>query len=433
MPVSETKPGHAKKVASDSKGQQEFIENLNESLQLNATVSTGRVHLIGLEKVKSRLGDKWDRMKDKAHQIVRTIIEDRISPHDMYTLYKDLSYLVVFADLHKDEAQLKCSLIAQEISNRLIGTQKAVNFTDISTLAAKEDGEVYFQVMPSIDDLAGKLEEISKKDNREAAQNAIDVPISVVTDFETIRHIFRPLWQVRAKIVSTFICVPIQMREDGSYVCGYDVLADPTNSADIARLDIYNLKATVRELIALHEQDKPALLSTPVHFETLAGLQRRIDFANLSGRLLDGIEDHMVFELVEMPEGVPQARIADFVGALRPHARAVTAKFSIDHTDFESYKTAGLHAVGVDIYADTRKEAEIMRLMDRFVELANKNDLKTYIHGVNSLSLRTAAITSGFDYIDGYALTSVVEKAEGAYPLDLEASYRPLLDKTDFS
>ena len=428
MRISKKSSKRKVRAAPGDAGHREFVESLNNALASNPTVSTGRVHLIGLEKIREMLGDEWDRLKDKAHHIARSAIKDRLSARDMYTLYEDLSYLVVFADLSKEEAQLKCSLIAEEISNRLIGSKKALDFSDVSTLALKKNGNLYFKEIPSIKSLASQLEEVSRVEKQEAAITIVEPHTPHEIDWSTIQLIFRPLWLVRGEIVSTFLCVPVAMQENGFYANGYSVLPDPEDRKAITDLDVHMLQGMAWEISRLGAQGKKALLSVPVHFETLAGLQTRIEYTKLCSSLLENHKDRIVFELVELPEGIPQGRILELVSALRPHARAVTARFSLDHTNFAAYRIAGLHAVGVDIYAEKRSEAEIMKRMDRFVELANKNALKTVIHGVRTLSLKTAAVTSGFDYIDGYALTSVAEVPEGAYALGLEASYRPLFN-----
>ncbi len=406
----------------------EFIKNLDKALTANSTVSTGRVHLVGLEKLREMIGSDWDRIKDRAHQIVRSVIESRLSPQDVFTAYGDMSYIIVFANLGKEEAQLKCTIIAQEICGRLIGNQSAEDFTDVSTLAAKDEGTLYFKKVPSIKNLVSDLEKKAKIDKREISFTPVDTPLANNIDFSKIRFIFRPLWYVRHEVVTTFICIPVRAVGDGSYVYGYNALPDPTNPMAIARMDSHILGCAAREFDKIAEKGKSALLSVPVHYETLAESSRRKVYVDLCSKLLSRHRDRMVFELVELPDGIPQTRILDLVSAVSFLARAVTANFSLNHKNFSDYRSAGLHAVGVDIYSEERSEKEIMRDMDNFAGAASRNNLKTYIHGVRTTSLKTAAIASGFDYIDGYALTSVIDSPGGAYPLGLKDSYLPLLE-----
>lgn len=430
-PLTGKKPPPGKPHVDTGDAHGAFLDSLNKALSTNSTVSTGRVHLIGLEKIKGMLGDDWGRLKNKAHHIVRAIIEEHLTPQDVCTLYEDLSYLLVFANLSKEEAQLKCSMISQEIASRLIGTQTAPDFTDVSTLAAKEDGKIYFEELPDIETLASQLKVVcdDEKKRKESADIPFDKPEKPgEIDWTRIRLVFRPLWYVRHEMVTTFLSIPVREMVNGAFAYGYDVLPNSHDPEAVAKLDAHTLGSSARELDRIAGEGKKALLSVPVHFETLAGSQRRMDYIKMCSLLLRKHRDRMVFELVELPEGVPQARIAELVSALRSHARAVTARFSIEHRNFAAFRTAGLHAAGADIFSSNKKEAELMREMNGFVEMANNQKLKTYIHGVRTLSMRTAAITSGFDYIDGYALTSIVDAPESAYSLGLDQSYRPLLD-----
>ncbi len=409
---SETRP------SPPSPDRADFIDRLQDALASSPTVSAGRVHLIGLEKIKSMLGSDWERLKDKAHRIVRTILEERLSPRDVFTLYEDLSYLVVFADLKCDAAHLKCSLIAREICVRLLGSGAAARLIDVGALAAKEDGKIHFKDVPSIDVLAGRLAEVSAPVVVEDGPEAMSLA--------DVRVIFRPLWLAQGEVISTFLGIPVAERKYGVYENSYDVLYDPQDARAIFELDAHVLRCVARELRRLASERKNALVSAPVHFQTMACVKRRVAYIELCGRLVGDHCDHMLYELMELPEGVPQARIVELVSALRPYGRAVMAKFDLDHDNFDAYRAAGLHAVGADIYSERGDEAELMARMDRFAELASRNRLKTYIHGVRTSSVMTAAIASGFNYIDGYALTSVADEPVGVYSLALEDSYRNL-------
>ena len=98
-----------------------------------------------------------------------------------------------------------------------------------------------------------------------------------------------------------------------------------------------------------------------------------------------------------------------------------------EHKNFTAFGLAGLHSVGMDVFETEKSEKEIMNEMSEFVFNARKNQLKTFIQGVRSISLFTAAVTTGFDYISGYALSSVLESAEDVHAFKLDMPYLSLL------
>jgi hypothetical protein len=72
-------------------------------------------------------------------------------------------------------------------------------------------------------------------------------------------------------------------------------------------------------------------------------------------------------------------------------------------------------------------EARIIARMERFVAAANRHRFRTYVHGIESLSLAAAAKTAGFDYISGMTTTSLsdaVTRPQGVYEVSLGELFR---------
>ncbi len=65
--------------------------------------------------------------------------------------------------------------------------------------------------------------------------------------------------------------------------------------------------------------------------------------------------------------------------------------------------------------------------MERFVGRASKAGLRTSVYGLNTLSLTTAAISSGFDYIEGDAVHSEVDQPDHVYRFQSEDLFAHLL------
>jgi hypothetical protein len=61
--------------------------------------------------------------------------------------------------------------------------------------------------------------------------------------------------------------------------------------------------------------------------------------------------------------------------------------------------------------------------MERLAAMAAKAGLRSYAHGLTSVSLTTAAIGAGFDYIDGDVVTTVVDTPVEAYRFEARNIY----------
>lgn len=405
----------------------EFEKKLREILGQHGDGGRGRVYLVELEPLRRQFGKKWDIMAGKIHNAVRETVESHMSAADACTPYADTSYLMAYSRLDRHEIQLKCSLISRELARRLIGTESAYNEIKIKEATVGDDGRIAFT---EIADIGTVMNNQTGKPSVKSESRLLAEPklwAGDVIDRDGIRFIYRPLLALRGMIVSTYICLAIKQDSVGSFFSGYAILPDPSSTLQIADLDLLTMATAATELSLIMETGAKTLISLPVHFETIANNRTRTKYLDYCGRHLKKYANFLVFELVGLPEGAPQSRIVELAGMLRPFARAVIARFTMDRKTFGLCRSANLHAVGMDLYYHHEGEASIMRQFNRFVEAANKERLKTYVHGIHTISLNTAAIAAGFDYIGGYALSSVAESPMPARRYDLYSMYRPLL------
>lgn len=390
-------------------------------LRYRAEVSS-RVYLIDLDAIRQRMGEKWPQVAGKAQAITLQSIERHLTPTDMASPYGDGTFLLVFSRLSQREAELKCLLIAREAGRRLVGSDEAADMVKVRSVVVEDDGSMAF-VDADLDASTAAL----RREVGAAAIRSLKALPRLLTDglghWDELQFIYRPLLSLRGMVVSTFICVPIRALDHGAYASGYRVLTDPGDECQIADLDTVVLAKVVADLTATGNRDVRALLSLPVHFQTLAVPRFRDVYLDLCRRHLTTFDTRVIFELVELPEGIVQSRLHNLVATLRPYSRAVIARLPLGQNSLASFRLAGLHAVGADIYYSRDPEPSLMRSMDQFVEKAEKQSLKTYIHGLRTVSLTTAAISSGFDYIDGYSLSCIVDIPKRPLRYDLGQLY----------
>ena len=402
----------------------ELDRKLHQLLSRHAAGVSGRVWMIDLEAFRTHLGSEWVRMGDKVLAIARQSIERHLGPADMVAPYGDTAFLVVFGQSSAREAELKCLLVAREAGRRLAGNDAAASMVDVRSAIVGHRAALTFEEPGS--------EEAPQP--AAAAQPSIEALLLLPPLMTTgmphwgqIEFIYRPLLSLRGMVVSTFVCVPTRKMPGRGYVSGYQVLPDQSDIHGIVDLDMVVLAKVASDLRGMAERNVKALLSLPVHVETMAVLRHRTAYIQFCREHLSMLADRIIFELVELPEGIPQSRLFDLVSTLRPFSRAVIARFPLERRSFASFHLAGLHAVGADIYYSSDREDALMAKMDSFVERAARESLRTYVHGLRSISLTTAAIATGFDYIDGYSLSSVVDIPQKPLRFDLRQLYEPRL------
>ena len=91
-------------------------------------------------------------------------------------------------------------------------------------------------------------------------------------------------------------------------------------------------------------------------------------------------------------------------------------------------RLAGIHGVGVDLFDDSRSEAQIIGMLDRFSMRASEENLVTYGYGTRTLSLNTAAMCSGLDFVGGYPVSPTSDSVTDVSEFDLRAAYKPIVN-----
>jgi glycerophosphoryl diester phosphodiesterase len=122
----------------------------------------------------------------------------------------------------------------------------------------------------------------------------------------------------------------------------------------------------------------------------------------------------IMFEVVGLPADLRMVDLAEVARALSRFGKAVNVQVSLD-ADFEGFEALGLQAVGVDLEQHPDSEARLMTALDAFVARAKVQGLQTFAYGIRSLSLASAAVGAGVDFIAGDQEAPICRNLEQVY------------------
>ncbi len=107
-------------------------------------------------------------------------------------------------------------------------------------------------------------------------------------------RVYRPIWDLGKEVLSTFLYVHVP---------------NPANSPplDQAETDLEALDNVVNDLSDIVQSGRKLLLALPVHYETLASSLHRRLYLRLCRTLPRAQDALLLFELVDVPEGIPPA------------------------------------------------------------------------------------------------------------------------------
>ncbi|CCQ72427.1 hypothetical protein [Magnetospira sp. QH-2] len=413
---------------AQTKSKDAFIQQLKSLLASHRAVMEGRIFQLDLSAVKEDLGEKWDKIAKSIDRIVVSILDLRLSASDVFMKQDPTHYLVAFATTDSARARLKLALVAQEVGQRVLGLSWHENAGLVKSLTLDENDEIKVEDY-EVDKSA--IEETKPSATAKARGGAQLFPglDHVAEDEGKIGFMFRPMWYVKRKVITTYLCVPAITSENSSFRCGYNVLPKPSDPKQIAFLDNATAKRLSQEFKSLAQKNMAPLLTMPVHYETLFQPQARIAFIKTCREHLDKNRKHVVLEIVGLPEGIPFSHLQEITQAVRPLCRAVMGRVRRGVVKLPFHREAGLHGVGIDLSVGGHSEDTIIQEFDAFVSVAAENDLHTYVHGIGSLAQSTAAVCAGFDYVDGYAIANVADAARDIEVYDIRDPYKKRLDR----
>ncbi|TWB19088.1 GGDEF domain-containing protein [Nitrospirillum amazonense] len=249
--------------------------------------------------------------------------------------------------------------------------------------------------------------------------------------------VYRPVWDANHQALCLYITRGRRMRRGGQAVYGYDTIpqaAGPqaagggTLSAEtlnaILDLDEEAMRQAIAAYLELYDNRFRFFLSLPVHYETLAGVQRRRSYVALASRIPAHLVPFLTYHLVGLPEGTPTGRLADFVTALRPFGRNLMVGVALGRQDMGTLAAAGVKGVGVilpgagDRTAIDHPGAERLSPERVATDLglvgaeARRHHLKLYVEGVDSVETEGLVDRVGADFIAGDLIGGWTEAPE---------------------
>lgn len=245
-----------------------------------------------------------------------------------------------------------------------------------------------------------------------------------------LRVIYRPMWFVKNDVLSTFTCLPAAASGPFEFLTGDALLPPNHEHRHIVLLDLLLLKEVIAQIARHDGGNLRTLLFLTVHYETLT-TPEGADYRKLVAELPQAIRSKIVLEIVNISRGVGQVETQSLILKMRNLVRAVVGRLELSDTNFPLWRKTDLSFVGPDLEGDNRPEDIIIKELERFAGGAYQENITTYIRGVKTRSMLTAAVMNGFVYIEG----PVIAEGELAVPAEARAFrlidvYEPLARNT---
>lgn len=415
----------------------------------------GKVQLLRFDGLRERLGERWDQQGPRIDTIIQRSIRQYLAEKDIFSPFGGFGYLIVFAGFTRDEAEAKCALIREEILKQLLGEDISSDEIVIETAVATVEGKIELRPLADLDTLFERIQKRERESDEPpspddqprfveeaghaprgptwgggaatAIENATDPEWQAdKADLEAIQArlkgldvVFRPLWDVRSKAEVASAAIPARHRKTGGPILG-DAAIDGAEGVARLAVDLEMLRRTLQEMA---KRPAGSRVVVAVHFDSLATARNRRAVAAACNDIPDGDRPALAFELVGLPEGIPNERLRELVSALGKFVGGVLVRCPMTWTDFSKFAGMGIDWVGFAADAPDMDESRLMDAMQGFVGGAETTGLPAYAVDLPSRNMATAAVGFGVRFLGGAVAASISERPEALRRFDMDNAH----------
>jgi hypothetical protein len=365
-------------------------------LEIDAQKLAGRVFVVSLDVIRQRYGNSWRFLSEKARRAARNYISEQVTKEDILVPVGEVDFILVLLHGPRREAPARALRIDQGMTTSVTGEDLGLLGATAKEIVVDEGGAIRFRGLTHAD---------IKNAQAPPAEAVIDLESELVDDeegddgFPSVDKVIDGLQFRIESVVRAVDKVPVAQRvgpyspvlgEDSDERIIYENFADPKVRA---KIDLRALKTARQELRRVAAEKSMLRIVAPVFFETIANSYTRNLFIKVAQKIPQAARRQLVIEVLGVPAGVAQSRLAELASVVRPFSGAAILGLAADFRDFRPLAELGLFAVSGD---GTGGES-----LDGLYEGARLANIPIYVANVDEPKDRERVVASGATYVSG--------------------------------
>lgn len=345
----------------------------------------GCVNLIGLEEIQAEIGPRWEKLKATVWAHLETLLSQKLGATDFYTRISETSFLVSMPAVRHEEAQIFCLRVAHDLHTSLLGSCDPTRLR--ISLATELNGDTVVSI-PIVGEMLRILAARAGLDKSAGVPEHEEKTAPDRKPSPSFQHKFIPIWDAQREALTTYRCVT-QFDQNAPEAAREKLELGAT----LSRINV------AAQSLAKHlEAGDRFIMWLPISFYVLSAPAGRMEIAAICRSLSSTLRPYIVFEISDLPDGIPQSRLSGLVSSLRPFCRGVAAQFPPRMINYGACLGAGLTAIGIALSACIPAEisgeiaklglaAKRQHLMSFVLDAAHDEILHSARdHGINMLS-----------------------------------------------
>jgi hypothetical protein len=291
------------------------------------------VALLDLAPIRDAVDPRfWPRQRQKIAGVAQQAARLLIADNDTFAIHQDEVCIITFGQSTRAIATFNAAAIGHKIVQNLLGM----------------DGVGRIAVEPVVfaltDLLQGEIADgAMEADDRSEPANDVSAPVEtpgndrrkqllkLYRDSSSAEIFIRyhPVWSAATGTVQLFLLVPVCEPGTSAPCSGYETLPANPSDSDLTAFDIGNVETGLLSLKQAIDAGHETRLLLPLHFNTVGSNQGRAELMEIFPNLPAFVRDHLSIALFGIPSGVPQGRLHQVFGTLKPMAQDVSAVLTL--------------------------------------------------------------------------------------------------------
>jgi len=398
------------------------LDKLKRISHAKEALSAGRLRAVPIDHVRSVVGEQWEAKKARFGALIESTMRRRLGPADVLIDLGDQGFLVVYAELVGEEANLKTAAIAEEAFRIIIGEDAA---NEAIVELREETVELSREDVAHMEALAGAGEGASEAEACAAARgggapdrDAVRPPAGpagrpAAADATTEILDFQPVWWVSRRVIFNY---RLRFFPDAARIV--DLLtggggSDP--AASRLERDLHGARMLIARAESQRRQARCTFLTLPVGRSSLSLPAFR---TRLLGELTRAPQDdrrRIILEIEADDAQLSEHLWDEMARSVRTAGLRVRARVSEYERDLARFRDMGYGGLGLDLGRGGDNAARQVRRLEFFARQVAEAKIPAFLLGVDSLPLMTHAVCAGYDELAG----RIVEREGAAEALPL--------------
>lgn len=393
-----------------------FEARLHQAIDHPGTTQAGKVQILGLEDVRTQLGERWAEVLPHIQALVEDVLRHRLRPADVAAPLDEANWLILFAELTEVEARLRVAAIGRDLRQRLLGELPELRTTRLEVTCEAVAGDLARHA--GTDGMAGlsgaftgyrPLSYAGEDEQSEGEQRDRTGEIAIT---------YRPTLFMPRDLLTIYDVRAHRLERDNRLTSGQ---AARVGCDDATRFDIdRRVLALVLEDMRRGMQGGGALglVQVPIAMSTLLAHSVGL-ILDLVRAAPDAVRQHLVIDVDGLDNPGYVARLGEAVGGLRRWCRSIALRLPAatlipgsDHGEYHPADTLslsrlrrlGLRSVGIDLDGFDDEPADLTRTLPALARHAHDAGLQCHLYGLTHPAAVDFARQMRFDYANGPAI-----------------------------